>query len=247
MNFNKGNIMCKLLDQPMEIDCDKHGKQLMKYITEIQCPVCYQLKLEHHKQEELEKLFTNQSTLLISQANIPIRYMDSNFKSYIPNSEEQKKALTTCQRYVSNLEKSINIGKGLLFLGESGLGKTHLAISIIKELTKSYLITSLYLKHYELINHYNTYKSYLNYISKIQLLVIDEAGIGDTSFNQDITYQIIDKRYDEMKPTIIITNLEKEKFNDKCSLALKSRLAETTYEVIFKGEDYRLQNNLTKK
>lgn len=247
MNLNKVTIMCKLLEPPMEINCDKHGKQLMKYITDIQCPICHQLEIEQHKQKKSEKLFTNKYTLLLSQANIPIRYRDSDFKTYIPNSEEQKKALMICQRYVSNLDKSINIGKGLLFLGESGLGKTHLAISIIKELTKSHLITSLYLKHYELINNYNTYKNYLNHISKIKLLVIDEAGIGDTSFNKDITYQIIDKRYDEMKPTIIITNLEKEKFNDKCSLALKSRLAETTYKVIFKGEDYRLQNNLTKK
>jgi DNA replication protein DnaC len=67
---------------------------------------------------------------LIDEARIPKRYEHCDLDSYLPNHESQKRAKIYVQRF---LEKYPQIDVGLLFLGTCGVGKTHLAVALLKQ------------------------------------------------------------------------------------------------------------------
>jgi DNA replication protein DnaC len=67
---------------------------------------------------------------LLAEARIPKRYEHCDLDSYAPNHETQKKAKIYVQRF---LDKYPQIDVGLLFLGTCGVGKTHLAVALLKQ------------------------------------------------------------------------------------------------------------------
>lgn len=67
---------------------------------------------------------------LLSEARIPKRYEHCDLDSYFPNHESQKNAKIYVQRF---LDKYPQIDVGLLFLGNCGVGKTHLAVALLKQ------------------------------------------------------------------------------------------------------------------
>src|SRR5437867_7832853 len=66
---------------------------------------------------------------LISEARIPKRYEYCDLESYKPNNPSQAKAKTDVARF---LEKYPSVDMGLLFLGPCGVGKTHLAVALLR-------------------------------------------------------------------------------------------------------------------
>lgn len=106
------------------------------------------------------------------------------------------------------IEKKENI----LFLGNSGVGKTHLATAIGIEAAKARYST-YFIKCHELLTnlrqaqHENRLESRLKFYTRCKLLIIDELGYlplhkGD----ERLLFQLIVRRY-ENKSTIITTNL----------------------------------------
>src|SRR5512137_996835 len=67
---------------------------------------------------------------LMADARIPKRYEHCDLDSYMPNDPTQKKAKLDVSRF---LDKFPLIDIGLLFMGACGVGKTHLAVSLLKE------------------------------------------------------------------------------------------------------------------
>ena len=113
------------------------------------------------------------------------------------------------------IEKKENI----LFLGNSGVGKTHLATAIGIEAAKARYST-YFIKCHELLTnlrqaqHENRLESRLKFYTRCKLLIIDELGYlplhkGD----ERLLFQLIDRRY-ENKSTIITTNLPFDKWNE---------------------------------
>src|SRR5512137_678876 len=67
---------------------------------------------------------------LLAEARIPKRYEHCDLDSYLAHNESQKNAKLYFQRF---LEKYPQIDVGLLFLGTCGVGKTHLAVSLLTQ------------------------------------------------------------------------------------------------------------------
>ena len=102
--------------------------------------------------------------------------------------------------------------ENIVFLGPSGVGKTHLATSIgiaaAKKRTSTYFI-----KCHELIQNLkkarleNRLESRLKHYSKYKLLIIDEIGyLPIETEDAKLFFQLIDMRY-EKKSTILTTNV----------------------------------------
>ncbi|MGM2386237.1 ATP-binding protein, partial [Bacillus cereus group sp. BceL052] len=121
------------------------------------------------------------------------------------------------------LEDSINI----CFLGNSGVGKTHLAISLGIEACKQNIKTKFY-TFKDLIDLLTDSDSKgiinktLRQLSRIELLIIDEIGYTPITKEQaDLFYQLMSLRY-EMKSTIITTNIPFSNWGESFSNTIAS-------------------------
>lgn len=148
------------------------------------------------------------------------------------------------------IEKKENI----LFLGNSGVGKTHLATAIGIEAAKARYST-YFIKCHELLTnlrqaqHENRLESRLKFYTRCKLLIIDELGYlplhkGD----ERLLFQLIDRRY-ENKSTIITTNLPFDKWNENFNdsfftNAILDRLLHHSHVIQIMGESYRLKDVL---
>src|SRR6478672_7765591 len=105
---------------------------------------------------------------------------------------------------------------GLLLIGSIGVGKTHLAVGIIKELLVSKGIPCLFYDYRELLkqiqNSYNdsvkaTELEVLRPVFETEVLVLDELGaVKPTEWVWDTVSLILNSRYNENRTTIITTN-----------------------------------------
>jgi len=191
--------------------------------TEI-CPICggtgWQT-VEHGKEREAvrcECRVKGRGERLLAAAHIPARYEHcdlSNFQ-YDPDDKNQTsiiKARTFAGRFVEDypVEKT-----GLLFVGSVGVGKTHLAVGIIKDLIREKGIHCLFCDYRELLksiqNSYNpsvqaTEMEILRPVFEAEVLVLDELGaVRSTEWVFDTVNYLLNSRYNNNKTTIITTN-----------------------------------------
>jgi DNA replication protein DnaC len=155
---------------------------------------------------------------LLEAAHIPPRYEHCDFTTfqYDPGDKAQTsviKARTFAGRFVEDypVEKT-----GILFVGTVGVGKTHLAVGILKALISEKGIHCLFCDYRELLksiqNSYNssvqaTEMEILRPVFEAEVLVLDELGAArSTEWVSDTVSYILNSRYNENKTTIITTN-----------------------------------------
>ena len=144
--------------------------------------------------------------------------------------------------------------ENILFVGPSGVGKTHLATSIgITAAKKRYsvyfischdLITQLNKAHYE-----NKLEARIKHFCRYELLIIDEIGyLPVDKQGANLFFQLIAKRYDKHS-TIITTNQTFNKWGDVFSdnvlaNAILDRLLHHSSIINIKGNSYRIKDKL---
>ena len=166
---------------------------------------------------------------------------------YQPSIDKEKIEDLNTLRF---LEKHENI----LFVGSSGVGKTHLAISLgITAAKKRYsvyfischdLITQLNKAHFE-----NKLEARIKHFCRYELLIIDEIGyLPVDKQGANLLFQLIAKRY-EKRSTIITTNMVfsegGEVFSDNIlANAILDRLLHHSHVINIKGNSYRIKNKI---
>ncbi len=191
-------------------------------------------------------------TGLIAKVRIPARYADCHFNTYKASNPSQDLAF----KYSSKLAMDYPaVERGLLLTGSVGVGKTHLAVSILQALTERgfnclfYEFGSL-LKEIQDSYNPNTKTSELKILAPVlesEILVLDELGASKpTDWVRDTMAHIINSRYNDKKLTIFTTNypderkMEREEtLEDRIGIRLRSRLYEMCKAVVISGEDYR--------
>lgn len=150
------------------------------------------------------------------------------------------------------IEKSENI----VFLGNSGVGKTHLAVSIgiaaAKKRNSTYFI-----KCHDLIQQLkkasseNRLDDRLRHFTKYKVLIIDELGyLPINKEDAKLFFQLIDKRY-EKRSTILTTNINfgqwDEVFCDAVMAnAILDRVLHHAHVVTITGKSYRIKDHIRK-
>ena len=168
---------------------------------------------------------------LLAAAKLPARYEHcelSTFRYDPENPEDAKlvKAMHWANRFVEEypVEKT-----GLLFVGSVGVGKTHLAVGILKALIRDKGVPCLFCDYRELLksiqNSFNssvqaTEMGILRPVFDAEVLVIDELGaVRSTEWVFDTVNYILNSRYNDNKTTIITTNFpdkpEQERVDDR--------------------------------
>ncbi len=156
---------------------------------------------------------TNSGTKLLDAARIPPRFRDCDFHNYYPKNDSQFFAHSFASRLV---EEYPAVDAGLLFMGPVGVGKTHLAIAVLKELITKKGVSSLFYESGSLLkaiqDSYNPVSQtsemrVLAPVFQAEVLVLDELGATvPTNWVRDTLYQIINTRYNNKKLTIFTTN-----------------------------------------
>jgi DNA replication protein DnaC len=151
------------------------------------------------------------------QACIPRRFVGLSFDDYQCDGPEQERAFQTCRNFAKNIATVLEKGSNLILHGRPGTGKTHLACAIIKRLWETGY-RGIYTTHEALRSHLRA--SYdpeatqresaaLQAFLGPDLLVIDEIekakGNPDT-IRKDL-HRLIDDRYADLKPTLVVSNM----------------------------------------
>lgn len=149
-------------------------------------------------------------------------------------------------KYVENFDVMRENGKGLLFYGKTGTGKTFAAACIVNALIdKGYpcMVTSLSRLINTISGMYDGKQEYIDGLNRFALLVFDDlATEADTAYRNEIVYNIIDSRYRAGLPFIVTTNLtatELKSAEDISKQRIYSRLFERCLPVEVAGSDRR--------
>jgi DNA replication protein DnaC len=156
---------------------------------------------------------------LLEQARIPKRYEIREFGNFSVPNGSSKQALETAVVMAQAFVNEYPLTKtGLLFVGNVGVGKTHLAVSVIKELMSKKSVPCLFCDYRELLkeiqNSYNatvavTEMQVLRPIFDTEVLVLDELGaVKPSEWVWDTVSHILNTRYNDERTTIITTNFE---------------------------------------
>jgi DNA replication protein DnaC len=190
---------------------------------------------------------------LLAEARIPKRYEHCDLDSYLPNHESQKKAKIYVERF---LDKYPQIDVGLLFLGTCGVGKTHLAVALLKQVIKDKGDGGLFYDFRDLLREIQASWNSVSQTSELdvlrpvleaKILVLDELGANKpTEWVRDTIAHIINCRYNDKRLTIFTSNYldtpikqGEEALKDRIGVRLRSRLFEMCREVEIHGVDFR--------
>lgn len=147
--------------------------------------------------------------------------------------------------------------ENIVFLGPSGVGKTHLATAIGIASAKKRNAT-YFIKCHDLIMQQkkakleNRLDDRLKHFNKYKLLIIDELGyLPIDKEDSKLFFQLIDRRY-ENKSTIITTNINFGEWDDifgdpVIANAIVDRILHHANVVTINGKSYRLKDHLIKK
>lgn len=224
----------------------------------------YDKKQEEKEAEEKavkeQEQFNKRVELLFKKSGIKQRFFNRTFENY-KISDENRAAYDVAKKYADEFELYEANGKGIYFEGTCGTGKTHLAVSIALQLLRAGIPVICKTSIDILKDIKSTYESETPISEKevfdryknIRLLIIDDFGKEQcTDWSTPAFYEIINDRYEQMKPTIITTNYNEDslikrltpKGSDNITAeAIISRFRECTSVVTMVWNDYRSVNN----
>ncbi|MET7304939.1 ATP-binding protein [Embleya sp. NPDC005575] len=140
----------------------------------------------------------------------------------------------------------IATGPSLLIAGTTGTGKTHQAYGAVRGLLQAGVrlrwnkITTAALYAAMRPRQGHDAEGEMRELSRCPLLILDDLGAAKTSeWTEELTYRLVDHRYEHMLPTLFTTNLAIPRIRDVLGDRVASRLAEMTDRVILTGPDRR--------
>lgn len=149
-------------------------------------------------------------------SGISERFSSCTFDNYSAVTADMAAALEKCRGYADNFGQHYRDGRNLLLTGNVGTGKTHLACSIVRQvielkavavITTAAEIIRVCKRSMSRDSGY-TEGDVIDELASFDLLAIDEVGAqAGTSYELGILHEVIDKRYQLVKPSILVSNL----------------------------------------
>ena len=242
--FTAGSI------EPYEIGiCETCGRKLFARMIPMigEIPLMCECEKERKRQEnekynaEVKKRQVSDLKFLSGMAPLHKSMFFENFESV----KGTEKAFNEAKIYAERFDKA---KKGIMFVGTTGSGKTHLACAIGNALlNEAYEVR--FKRAVDLpLNIRDTYSNESELteadvilpLQKCQLLIIDDLGADtDTEWKTSIWLSIIDYRINYALPTIVTTNLNEREMISRFDKRVSDRLLGTYHKITITAPSYR--------
>jgi len=154
---------------------------------------------------------------LMGHSGIPPRFAEKSFDNYAPANPAARVALTAARKYAEAFDSQSRQGRSLVLAGGPGTGKTHLATAIGQHVIREFQAAVMF----DTVSHAlrrikDTYRrdseqtetEVIGTMVACDLLILDEIGAQTGSEHEkQLMFEILNERYQYMKSTILISNL----------------------------------------
>jgi len=189
----------------------------------------------------------------LAESRIPPKFAKAELATYKPDTDSQRDALRLAKKFVESFPGE---QKGLVFFGPPGVGKTHLAVGLLKAVIRDKGARGYFFQTTELLRlvreTYNrgvdeTEMEILRPVLEADVLVLDDLGVEKTSeWVQETLGLVINTRYNARRATIVTSNLrdpidntDMNSFMVQLGVRSRSRLLEMCEWVEVQGTDIR--------
>jgi len=203
------------------------------------CPVCNE-EIQREQDELAAKArgTSNEAVRirrLLEEAGVQARYSSctlGNFNTALP---KQKVAHKWASDYAYKFDQVLESGRSHTLIGNNGTGKTHLCVAIMRHV----LLKGGTARYVSCLNLLARFKAtfgdraietdrvvFADYVMP-DLLVVDEIGRhGDSDYDRAALFRVIDHRYQNCKPTLLVTNLPAADYANMMGVSLLDRMRE---------------------
>lgn len=225
------NLMEWAAGQPQSKTCKTHGKlrtidweetekatwrNKENTLVYKRCPVC------------LKYAAIIKESKWLKDRGVPGNLVHCSFDNFEGRSKEEKE-------WKGFAEKFAKVRRGFfVMVGDVGIGKSHLAVSIMRKIGTGRFITN-----YKLMQMLrDTYKDrsaedIVRSCQKSQLLILDEVGISGGGTDELPTlHRILDHRHGERLPTVLTTNIPTARFKMHVGERFSDRLKESSFRFL---------------
>lgn len=232
--------------------CPEHGAFVSRNIFAkvwSKCPACSAAE-EASAQAEASlraaKAADDRHSEAIAQARIPARFVGRSFGNFAAETDAQRHALSVARDFAERFDHHAKRGAWLVLSGMPGTGKSHLAAAILQAVLSRHVRYMTCLDMIRAVRETwrrdsdRSEAQLLAYLGGLDLLVIDEVGMQyGTDGEQTILFDVLDRRYRDVRPTILLTNQNKEDLKALLGERTHDRLREVGRWVAFEWPSYR--------
>ena len=185
------------------------------------CSECIEKIREEKRKNDYDN---SRKKVLLDKSNIPKRQRIAVLKAQTPIQEK------VIKYFIDNFTKRpLEQSTDILLFGTVGTGKTYLSCAFAIELINRRGIEVKYVTEYDLLEAFFR-KEYQKFDSfkKTQILILDELGKRELAEWQRVQLEeLLSYRFNEMLPTIYISNLTENRFREFIGERLADRLRES--------------------
>ena len=200
--------------------CDGSGFVIDEASNTASDCTCRPLRISRAKARKLE-------------ARLPQRYRDVAFDRF-PVTEMPPPVVSEVRRFTREIDKRLDEGRGLWFVGDVGTGKTTLAMLVSKAAIAAGRSCAIYslprllnLLREATFSDDDTKIDLLDRLSQVDLLHLDDVGAENSSeWVLEQLYSIINARYEDERSLVITTNLSPEELGEQIGERTVSRVIE---------------------
>lgn len=181
----------------------------------------------------------------LENTGIGKRFLEATFDSFDKDSDRNayERALEYAQSFGENE------GENIIFIGDVGTGKTHLAAAIANYIVDKFACSVEFWNYSEVLAEMRAAfwdetkdKNLESKMCNADLLVIDDLGKEKVSvFSNEVLYRVINYRYKEKLPIVTTTNADLDFLYESMGEAVFSRLVCICQAVKMQGINYRLK------